>query len=63
MPDLLKGLYSVITDALSEVNTAFDNALSELSCPQLESVDTSQLQQFPGYTQSYDGYSEGSGGL
>jgi len=52
-PDILKGLFSSITSPLSQLNSALASVFSELSCPQLESIDTSQFAQYPGSTGSY----------
>jgi hypothetical protein len=49
-PDLLKGLFSSITAPLAQLNTALSSVFSELSCPQLESIDTSQFANYPGST-------------
>lgn len=48
-PDVLKGLYRDIAKALSLLNNAIDNVLAPLECPELESINLGQLQQFPGY--------------
>lgn len=52
-PDILKGLFSSITQPLSQLNDALAKVFAELSCPQLESIDTSQFSNFPGSTGSY----------
>jgi hypothetical protein len=52
-PDLLKGLFSSITEPLSQLNNALSSVFSELSCPQLESIDTSQFSNYPGATGAY----------
>jgi hypothetical protein len=44
-PDIALAALSKVTDAVSSLTGA-------LSCPQLKSIDKSQLQQFPGYTRS-----------
>jgi hypothetical protein len=49
-PDLLKGLFSIITGPLSQLNSALASVFTELSCPQLESIDTSQFANYPGST-------------
>ena len=49
-PDLLKGLFSSITAPLSQLNTALSNVFSELSCPELKAIDTSQFANYPGST-------------
>jgi hypothetical protein len=49
-PDILKGLYADITGPLNMLNNATNNALSGLSCPQLESIDESQFSKYPGYS-------------
>ncbi|KZF24852.1 Cloroperoxidase [Xylona heveae TC161] len=51
-PDILKGLFSDITDPLNLINQQFNDVLADFTCPQLESVDMSQFNQFPGYTKS-----------
>ena len=55
-PDILKGLFSDITEALSMLTTQITDVIGDLGCPQLESIDLSQFDQFPGYSQSYDGH-------
>jgi hypothetical protein len=52
-PDLLKGLFSSITQPLSQLNDALGTVFSELSCPQLKSIDTSQFSNYPGATGAY----------
>ena len=49
-PDLLKGLFSSITTALAQLTGAISKVTTELSCPQLKSIDESQFSQFPGYS-------------
>lgn len=49
-PDILKGLFSNTAAALSKLNDAISTVLSELSCPQLKSIDESQFSEYPGYT-------------
>jgi hypothetical protein len=49
-PDLLKGLFSSITGALAQLTSAITSVTTELSCPQLKSIDESQFNQFPGYS-------------
>jgi hypothetical protein len=49
-PDLLKGAFSSLTAPLAQLNSAFASVFSELSCPQLESIDTSQFANYPGST-------------
>lgn len=52
-PDILKESFSSITKPLSKLNSALANVFSELSCPQLESIDTSQFANYPGSTGAY----------
>jgi hypothetical protein len=52
-PDLLKGLFSSITQPLSQLNAALASVFSELSCPQLQSIDNSQFAQYPGAKAAY----------
>ncbi|RDW74941.1 cloroperoxidase [Coleophoma cylindrospora] len=47
-PDLLKGLFATLTQPLAKINAAFASVFAQLSCPQLQSIDTSQFAQFPG---------------
>jgi hypothetical protein len=49
-PDLLNGLFSSITQPLSQLNSALSSVFAELSCPQLDEIDTSQFANFPGST-------------
>jgi hypothetical protein len=51
-PDLLKGLFSSITQPLSQLTDAVGSAIGNLttSCPQLQAIDTSQFAQYPGST-------------
>lgn len=49
-PDLLKGLFSSVTQPLSQLNSALASVFAELSCPQLEKIDTSQFANYPGST-------------
>jgi hypothetical protein len=43
-PDILLGALTKLTDAIGSL-------IGPLSCPQLQAIDTKQLQQFPGYSQ------------
>lgn len=43
-PDVLLGALTKLTDAIGSI-------IGPLGCPQLSTIDTKQLQQFPGYTQ------------
>jgi hypothetical protein len=52
-PDLLKGLFSSITKPLSQLTDALTKVFSELSCPELQAIDTSQFAQYPGATGAY----------
>lgn len=47
-PDLLKGLFSSVTEPLSQLNSALAKVFAELSCPQLEKIDFSQFAKYPG---------------
>lgn len=49
-PDLLKGLVGDLTGAVNQLVGALGDTLNVLDCPKLESIDDSQLKQFPGYT-------------
>jgi hypothetical protein len=48
-PDLLKGLVEDVTGAVSKIVDGLGNSLVELGCPQLEKLDQSQFEGFPGY--------------
>ncbi|CZT46035.1 related to oxidase [Rhynchosporium secalis] len=48
-PDLLKGLYRDITKPLAMLNNATKNALVNLRCPELASIDANQFGKYPGY--------------
>lgn len=60
-PDMLKGLYSDISGPLGLLTTQITDVIGGLGCPQLQSIDKSQFNQYPGYTQSYDGHSASVG--
>ncbi|XP_044724545.1 peroxidase, family 2 domain-containing protein [Hirsutella rhossiliensis] len=47
-PDIVKGLYSLLSQPLARLNDALGNALYPLNCPQLQEIDTDRLNQFPG---------------
>lgn len=49
-PDILSGLYSDVDSALDALGTAIDQATNGLGCPQLNEIDKSQFNQYPGYT-------------
>ena len=49
-PDILSGLYSDVDSALDALGTAIDQATNGLGCPQLNEIDKSQFDQYPGYT-------------
>lgn len=57
LPDLIEGLLTD-TYAMGILGELLTNATYGLDCPQLDTIDTSQFAQFPGYADSYDGYSE-----
>jgi hypothetical protein len=42
-PDILLGALDALTDAIGK-------AVSGLGCPQLQAIDTKQLEALPGYT-------------
>ena len=48
-PGLLAQLYENVTEALQPLFSNINSNLAGLDCPQLQSVDTSQYAQFPGY--------------
>lgn len=50
VPDLLKPIFSSITAGVNQLNTAFNNALAPLGCPQVTKVDQTLFNAFPGYT-------------
>lgn len=52
-PDILKGLFSGITKPLAQLNDAMGKVFSEISCPQLQAIDTSQFKNYPGSKGSY----------
>ncbi|KAJ4411675.1 hypothetical protein N0V82_008950 [Gnomoniopsis sp. IMI 355080] len=51
-PDLLKPIFSDIAAGVSQLNTAFDNVESSLSCPSFNtgSVSETLFDEFPGYS-------------
>ena len=57
---MLKGLFSDITMPLAEINSQISSLIGGLGCPSLEKIDKSQFSKYPGYTQSYNGYTGGN---
>jgi hypothetical protein len=49
-PDILGSLFSALDKPLALVKAVTDQATSALGCPQLQNVDDSQFNQFPGST-------------
>lgn len=49
LPDLLQGVFTNPTTALNTLDGLFSKAASSLGCPQLNSVDQSQYDRYPGY--------------
>jgi hypothetical protein len=50
-PDILKPLFSSVTQPLQVLNAATDQAISAIGgCPHLAAIDNSQFDQFPGAT-------------
>jgi hypothetical protein len=43
-PDAILGVLDKLTNAVG-------NIIGKLGCPQLQAIDTAQLEQFPGYSQ------------
>lgn len=52
-PDILKGLFSSITKPLAQLNDALGKVFAELSCPELEKIDTSLFKKYPGSKGAY----------
>lgn len=52
-PDILKGLLANTANGLSQLSSAVSSALSGLSCPQLQKIDTSQFMKYPGAEGAY----------
>ena len=61
-PDILAGLFTDISAAQDEIGSVLNNATESLGCPKLNNIDKDQFQQFPGYTQTYNGYSDPTNG-
>lgn len=57
VPDVLKGV------AIDTLTQALANTSSALACPQITKIDASNLNQFPGYAKSYNGYTPAGDGL
>ena len=49
LPDLLEG---IVNSLLQTLTKAFGTVTSQLDCPQLMNIDTSQFNNYPGYTKS-----------
>jgi len=52
-PDILKGLFSAVSQPLAVLNQALGKVFDQLDCPQLKSIDTAQLAQYPGAKGAY----------
>lgn len=53
VPDLLEGMFGNIREPLAQLNGVLAKVFDELSCPPLESIDTSQLDGLPGSSGTY----------
>lgn len=49
-PGLLRQLFSNISQPLSTISSTLGGALTNLGCPQLQNIDFSQFNKYPGYT-------------
>lgn len=47
-PDILKGLFTSITKPMAKLTGALNKVMANLDCPQLETIDSNQFNQFPG---------------
>lgn len=56
-PDILTGLFTDTDAANDLLGSMINNATDSLGCPQLNAPDKGQFSIFPGYTQTYNGYS------
>lgn len=63
LPDILSGLFTDVDQATSVLGPALNNATNSLGCPALNNIDKAQFGQFPGYTDSYNGYKPVEKGL
>ena len=57
-PDLLEGIFTDVTPAVNQLAAAIKSAEASLGadCKPISDLQYSQFGQFPGYTQSYNGY-------
>ncbi|KAL9049782.1 MAG: hypothetical protein Q9162_007029 [Coniocarpon cinnabarinum] len=57
-PDLLEGILTDVTPAVNQLSDAISSAIAAggFDCPQIKNLQYGQFGQFPGYTQSYNGY-------
>jgi len=51
-PDMLRGIFSDVAPALTLLGSAVANAIVNLDCPKLNNIETSQFNQYPGWTKS-----------
>ena len=56
IPDFLSGVLEDVGEAVDKLGTEITSVVTDLGCPELNEVKKSQLSQFPGFTQSYQGY-------
>jgi hypothetical protein len=52
-PDLLRGLFTDVTQAMAPLTQSITDILTPLNCPTLAEIDKSQFGQFPGAKGSY----------
>jgi hypothetical protein len=57
LPDILSGLFTDVDPSQDALGTAINSATDSLGCPKLNKIDKGQFDKYPGYKNSYPGYS------
>jgi len=55
-PDLLGSTFTDVQKALTPLADKVAQLLGNAGCPQLQSIDSSMFEQYPGYTEAYGSY-------
>jgi hypothetical protein len=57
LPDILSGLFTDVDPSQDLLGTELNSLTNSLGCPKLNNIDKGQFDKYPGYKNSYNGYS------
>jgi len=57
LPDILSGLFTDVNPSQDLLGTELNSLTNSLGCPKLNNIDKGQFDKYPGYKNSYNGYS------